>query len=219
MQGGREHHRGQSAGQLSSNVIECGGLVDVSDAGVPDLQFHVLSFLAGWVDRAPVQAHGMSINPCFLRPRSRGSVRLRSSDFRDRASFDAGSFSDPEDLELLLRGTKFAIRIFEAPALRQMVSGVVLPAPEDLDDDEALRDCVRRTAKTVFHPAGTARMGPASDTMAVVDNELRVRGVQGLRVADASVMPRLVSGNTNAAVMMVAERASRFMRGKETLGA
>ena len=205
-------------GPLTSNLVESGGFVDVSDAGVPDLQLHVLPALAGWVDRAPVDAHGLSINPCFLRPRSRGSVRLRSPDFREAPLFDAGSFSDPEDLELLVRGTKLAIRIFEAPALRQMTSGFVLPAPGELDDDEALRDFVRRTAKTVFHPAGTARMGPATDRMAVVDNELRVRGVQGLRIADASIMPRLVSGNPNAAVMMIAERASRFMRGREIRG-
>ena len=200
-------------------MIESGGFVDVSEAGIPDLQFHVLPFLAGWVDRAPVEAHGLSINPCFLRPRSRGSVRLRSSNFRDAALFDAGSFSDPEGLELLVRGTKLAVRIFEVPALRQMISGFVLPAPDELNDDEALRDFVRGTAKTVFHPVGTARMGPADDRMAVVDNELRVRGVHGLRIADASIMPRLVSGNTNAPVMMIAERASRFMRGRETLGA
>ena len=205
-------------GPLTSNLIESGGFVDVSDAGIPDLQLHVLPALAGGADRPVVDAHGLSINPCVLRPRSRGSVRLRSADFRDPALFDAGSFSDPEDLELLLRGTKLAVRIFEAPALRQMTSGFVLPAAGELDDDDALRDFVRRTAKTVFHPAGTARMGPATDTMAVVDNELRVRGVQGLRVADASIMPRLVSGNPNAPVMMIAERASRFMRGRQTPG-
>ena len=212
-------YRAFRTGLLTSNVVESGGFVDVSGAGIPDLQFHVLPFMVGWVDRAPIEAHGLSINPCFLRPRSRGSVRLLSSDPREPALFDAGSFSDPEDLELLVRGTRLAIGTFQAPALQKLVTAFALPSPDGLDDDDALRDFVRQTAKTVFHPVGTARMGPETDRMAVVDNALRVRGVQGLRIADASIMPRLVSGNTNAPVMMIAERASRFMRGKEALNA
>ncbi|MCC0000389.1 MAG: FAD-dependent oxidoreductase [Methylobacteriaceae bacterium] len=204
-------------GLLTSNVVECGGFVDVSGAGIPDIQFHVLPFMVGWVDRAPIEAHGMSVNPCFLRPRSRGSVRLRSSDPKERALFDAGSFSDPEDLELLLRGTKKAIEIFRAPALASVVKEFALPSPQALSDDDALRDFLRNTAKTVFHPVGTAKMGPDTDRMSVVDVELRVKGVRGLRVADASIMPRLISGNTNAPVIMIAERAARFISGKESL--
>ena len=151
--------------------------------------------------------------------RSRGSVKLRSSSHKDKALFDAGSFSDPEDLEVLLRGTKKAIEIFRAPALASLVKDFALPSPQALNDDDALRDFLRSNCKTVFHPVGTAKMGPDTDKMAVVDNELRVKGVQGLRVADASIMPRLVSGNTNAPVMMIAERAARFIMGKETLSA
>lgn len=206
-------------GILTSNVVEAGGFVDVSGAGIPDVQFHVLPFMVGWADRAPIEAHGMSINPCFLRPRSRGSVRLRSADPKERALFDAGTFSDPEDLEVLVRGTRKAIEIYRAPALAGLVKEFALPAPQALNDDEALRDFVRGNCKTVFHPVGTAKMGPETDPMAVVDTELRVRGVHGLRVADASVMPRLVSGNTNAPVMMIAERAARFITGKESLQA
>ena len=92
-----------------------------------------------------------------------------------------------------------------------------LGARQGTKDDDALRDYVRQTAKTVFHPVGTAKMGPDTDTRAVVNNELRVRGVQGLRVADASVMPTLVSGNTNAPTMMIAERCARFITGRESL--
>lgn len=206
-------------GLLTSNVVESGGFIDVSNAGIPDVQFHVIPFLVGWVDSPPIEAHGMSVNPCFLRPRSRGSVKLRSANPKDRAFFDAGSFSDPEDLEVLLRGTKKAIEIFRAPELQKVVTGFAKPGPEKVDDDDALRDWLRSTCKTVFHPVGTAKMGPDSDPMAVVDTELRVKGVRGLRVADASIMPRLVSGNTNAPVMMIAERAARFITGKETLQA
>lgn len=207
------------SGILMSNVVESGGFIDVSGAGIPDVQFHVIPFMVGWVDRAPIEAHGMSINPCFLRPRSRGSVKLRSGNAKDKALFDAGSFSDPEDLEVLLRGTKKAIEIYRAPALASLVKEFALPTPQALNDDDALRDFLRGNCKTVFHPVGTAKMGPDTDKMAVVDNELRVKGVQGLRVADASIMPRLVSGNTNAPVIMIAERAARFIMGKETLSA
>ena len=201
-------------GLLTSNVVESGGFIDTSGSGRPDVQFHVLPFMVGWVDRAPVEQHGLSINPCFLRPKSRGSVKLRSANASDPALFDAGSFSDPDDLETMLRGTKKAIEIFKSPALAPLVTEFALPTPDKLDNDDALRDFLRQTAKTVFHPVGTAKMGAASDPMAVVDTELKVHGVAGLRVADASVMPTLVSGNTNAPTMMIAERASRFMSGQ-----
>lgn len=204
-------------GLLCSNVVECGGFADVSDAGLPDVQFHVLPFMVGWADRPPIDEHGIAIGPCFLRPRSRGSVKLRSSDPKDAALFDAGSFSDPEDLEVLVRGVKKGIEILDAPSLARLVKRRALPEPGVENDDEALRDYVRQTAKTVFHPVGTAKMGPDTDKMAVVDAELRVRGVQGLRVCDASIMPRLVSGNTNAPTMMIAERGARFITGRESL--
>jgi choline dehydrogenase len=204
-------------GLLASNVVESGGFVDVSDTGIPDVQFHVLPFMVGWVDRAPVQQHGIAIGPCFLRPKSRGSIQLRSANPKDPALFDAGSFSDPDDLDVLVRGVRKGIEILEAPSLARLVKRRALPEPGVEKDDARLRDYVRQTAKTVFHPVGTAKMGPETDRMSVVDTELRVRGTRGLRVCDASIMPRLVSGNTNAPTMMIAERGARFIAGKETL--
>nr|WP_315464398.1 GMC family oxidoreductase N-terminal domain-containing protein [uncultured Rhodoferax sp.] len=203
------------SGLLTSNVVECGGFADVSNGGVPDLQFHVLPFMVGWADREPVPEHGIAIGPCFLRPKSRGSVRLRSAMAQDPALFDAGAFSDEEDLHLLVRGVRKGIEILGAPALAKLIRRRALPEPGIEKDEEALKDYVRQTAKTVFHPVGTAKMGPASDRMAVLDPELRVRGTQCLRVADASAMPTLVSGNTNAPTMMIAERAARFIAGKQ----
>lgn len=202
-------------GLLTSNVVECGGFADVSNAGVPDVQFHVLPFMVGWADREPVQEHGIAIGPCFLRPKSRGSVRLRSAQAQDPALFDAGAFSDEADLDVLVRGVRKGIEILEAPALAKLIKRRALPQPGIEKDPEALRDYVRQTAKTVFHPVGTAKMGADSDPMAVLDQQLRVRGTQGLRVADASAMPNLVSGNTNAPTMMIAERAARFIAGKQ----
>jgi choline dehydrogenase-like flavoprotein len=202
-------------GLLSSNVVECGGFVDTSGTGQPDVQFHVLPAMVGFVDREPEPGHGLSIGPCYLRPRSRGTVRLRSSNPNDSALFNANLLSDPADLETLVRGVETAIRILEAPALAKLVKRRVLPKPGVENDPQALRDYIRQTTKTVFHPAGTARMGRLDDRTSVVGPDLKVHGIEGLRVCDASVMPTLVSGNTNAPVMMIAAKAAAFMTGRQ----
>jgi choline dehydrogenase-like flavoprotein len=204
---------------LTSNVVECGGFADVSSAGVPDIQFHVLPFMVGWVDRPPIQKHGIAIGPCFLRPRSRGSVKLRSANPSDPALFDAGAFRDEDDLEVLARGVKLGIKILEAPSLAKLIKRRALPEAGIEKSESALKDYVRQTAKTVFHPSGTAKMGPSTDKKAVVDNQLRVHGLKGLRVGDASIMPTLVSGNTNAPSMMIGERCARFILGKDKTAA
>ena len=201
-------------GLLTSNVVECGGFADVSKAGLPDIQFHVLPFMVGWVDRPPIQKHGIAIGPCFLRPKSRGSVKLRSSNPKDPALFDAGVFRDEDDLEVLMRGVKLGIKILEAPSLAKLIKRRALPEPGVETSEKALRDYVRQTAKTVFHPSGTAKMGPTTDKLAVVDNQLQVHGLQGLCVGDASIMPTLVSGNTNAPSIMIGERCARFIVAK-----
>lgn len=202
-------------GLLTSNVVECGGFADVSGTGQPDIQFHVLPALVGFADRTPEPGHGLSIGPCILRPKSRGTVKLRSANPRDSALFRANTFSDLSDLDTLVRGVQLGIKILQAPALAKIIKRRVLPKPGIEKDHEALSDYVRCTAKTVFHPSGTCKMGPATDKNAVVDEELRVRGVQGLRVADVSIMPTLVSGNTNAPAMMIGERAARFISNME----
>jgi len=202
-------------GLLTSTVVESGGFVDTAGTGEPDVQFHVLPTFNGFGDRAVEPGHGLSIGPCVLRPQSRGSVRLRSANPADRAHFVANSLAEQADVETLARGVELAIRITEAPSLARLVKRRVLPKPGLEKDAGALRDYVRSIAKTVFHPSGTAKMGAADDAMAVVSEDLRVRGVDGLRIADASIMPRLVSGNTNAPTMMIGERAARFILGQE----
>jgi choline dehydrogenase-like flavoprotein len=170
--------------------------------------------MAGWVDREPIEEHGLTINPCFLRPKSRGSVKITSADPKQPALFDTRSLAEQEDVDVLVRGVKKAIEIFRAPAMQEVMGEFALPTPDKCDDDVAIEDFVRQTAKTVYHPVGTAKMGPDSDPMAVVDSQLKVKGVEGLRVADVSIMPTLVSGNTNAPAMMIAEKASRFILGR-----
>ena len=114
-----------------------------------------------------------------------------------------------------MRGVELAIRITEAPSLARIIKRRALPSPGVEKDPQALRDYVRSVSKTVFHPAGTAKMGAPDDRMAVVGEDLKVRGLDGLRVVDASIMPTLVSGNTNAPTIMIGERGARFILGKE----
>jgi choline dehydrogenase-like flavoprotein len=204
-------------GLLTSNVVECGGFVDTSGAGLPDIQFHVLPTFIGFAERQPEPGHGISIGPNFLRPQSRGTVKLRSANPKDPALFKANSLSVPEDVETLVRGVELGIKITEAPSLARIIKRRVLPRPGVEKDREALRDYVRTISKTIFHPSGTCKMGTPEDKMAVVSEDLKVRGVSGLRVADTSIMPTLLSGNTNAPTIMIGERAARFVLGKETV--
>lgn len=199
------------SGLLTSNMIEAGGFVDTAGTGRPDVQFHFMPGFSTGPGGTPEPGHGISFSACVLRPRSRGVMGLRSADPHAPIRLEANVFSDPEDMAATLRGLRLGLRILEAPALAEHVAERFVPAPGEVDD-EALRAHAARWAKTVFHPVGTARMGPEGDALAVVDARLRVRGVAGLRVVDASVMPTIPSGNTNAPTMMIAERAARFIR-------
>ncbi|WP_028224989.1 GMC family oxidoreductase [Paraburkholderia ferrariae] len=196
------------SGLLTSNVVESGGFVDTTGGDRPDIQFHVLPTLVGDVDREPLPGHGISINPCILRPKSRGSVLLRDDDPASPILFDSGALENESDVQALVRGVKLARRILRAPSLARVVSEEIKPSREADVSDRELEDYVRHHAKTVYHPAGTCRMG--SDVAAVVSPLLKVNGVEGLRVCDASIMPTIVSGNTNAPTIMIAERCADF---------
>jgi choline dehydrogenase-like flavoprotein len=200
------------SGLLTSTVVESGGFADTLGSGRPDIQFHVLPVLVGDVGREPLAGHGISINPCYLQPKSRGTVRLRSSDPSAPILFDPNALAVQEDVDALVRGVRLARRILRAPALAALVEKELLPGEAAELDTKVLEDHVRSYAKTVYHPAGTCRMGKDDD--AVVDPTLRVRGVSRLRVADVSVMPRIVSGNTNAPAIMIGERCADFILGR-----
>ena len=199
-------------GLLTSNVVESGGFVDTAGTGRPDVQFHVLPVLVGDVDRPMPEVHGISIDPCFLRPKSRGRVQAVSANALDPVLFDGGFLSQQEDVDTLVRGLKLARRIMRMPSLRKVVAEELYPGPKEHMPDAELEQFVRQFAKTVYHPVGTCRIG--SDPMAVVDSQLRVHGVGRLRVCDASVMPTICSGNTNAPTIMIAERGAEFMLGR-----
>jgi choline dehydrogenase-like flavoprotein len=146
---------------------------------------------------------------CTLRPRSTGEIRLKSADPRQAPAIDPNYFADPADLKTLVEGLKVGRDIFAQGPLARVIARERFPGP-DIRSDADLADFVRRAAETEYHPVGTCRMG--QDRMAVVDHRLRVHGIDGLRVADASVMPRLVSGNTNAPTIMIGEKAANMIR-------
>lgn len=197
------------SGLLTSNVVESGGFIDTAGSGRPDVQIHVTPALVGDAERKPMGKHGITINPCVLRPSSRGKVSLRSADPCAPVLLAANNLTTDDDVATLVRGIEACRRILRSPALRALGLSEMLPGgPEKLSFD-ALAAHGRAVAKTVYHPTGTCRMG--SDAMAVVDTRLRVAGVQRLRVADASIMPTLVSGNTNAPTVMIAERCADFL--------
>jgi choline dehydrogenase-like flavoprotein len=196
-------------GMLASNVAECGGFLCTDGTGRPDIQ---ITFLVGLkLDaRSVPRRHGYMGLIQLLRPRSAGSVRLASNRPEDKPVIDPNFFADPYDMKTLIAGFREARRIFAQPALAAMTGAEIEPGTQYQSDSE-IDAALRRIVNTAYHPTGTAKMGPDSDPMAVVDTRLRVRGVSGLRVVDASVMPEIISGNTSAPTMMIAERAARFI--------
>jgi choline dehydrogenase len=155
--------------------------------------------------------HGMTVSPWVLRPHSRGRVSLRSAKPTDRIRLEAKALADERDVETLRRGVQISRRIFAQSALAEMAKVELIPGPgvSDSAGSNEINEIIRRNGRTVYHPSCTCRMG--SDGEAVVDPQLRVRDVEGLRIADASVMPTVVSGNTNAPTMMIAGRCVDFM--------
>jgi choline dehydrogenase len=199
-------------GPLASNVFEAHGFVRTSPAlDRPDIQ---IIFIPAHRNASgfPIPfGHGFGINIALLRPRSRGAVSLVSPDPRVPPLIDPCFLSEPEDLAPLIEGFKIAREILSAPPFATLRATEIQPGP-GVVSNEQIEHYIRSTGFTVFHPVGTCRMG--SDAAAVVDPQLRVKGVEGLRIADASIFPRIVGGNTNAAVVMVAEKAADLILGR-----
>ncbi len=199
-------------GPVTSNLAEAGGFwyVDQEQA-YPDVQFHFLPGAGLEAGVPPVPSgYGCTINSCHLRPRSRGSVTLASADPMDAPIIDPNYWAEPYDLEMSLRGFERTRDIAAQPALAKRIRQEHLPGPKVTTRAE-LESYAKRFGKTDYHPVGTCKMGV--DDMAVVDPSCRVRGLDGLRVADSSIMPRLISSNTNAASIMIGEKASDLIRG------
>lgn len=200
-------------GALTSNVAEAGGFIKSrTGLAIPDLQLHLSAalldehglnwkFATGW---------GYSAHVCVLRPRARGSVSLKDADPASPAVIDPDLLGDPDDVERLLGGLKIVRGILQQDALAPWRGDEIFPGG-DVRDDARLREYLRAKVETIYHPVGTCRMG--NDAMAVVDGKLKVHGIEGLYVVDASVMPSLIGGNTNAPTVMIAEKAADGMPG------
>ncbi len=175
------------------------------ESATPDIQFHFIPFSADGPGKSLHSYSGVTSSVCCLRPQSRGRVEITSADPRQAPAIRLNFLGEAADQRVMVEGFKVARRIAETSAFASQVVAERIPGPEVRSDDEIL-DYVQATASTIFHPVGTCRMGP--DEKAVVDPQLRVRGVAGLRVADCSIMPTLVSGNTNAPAIMIGEKAA-----------
>lgn len=194
-------------GPLTSNVAEAGGFAKTTaNLDVPDIQFH---FGPAYFIRHgfgnPDEGHGFSVGALLLRPESRGRITLRSADPFDDPAIDPRYLSVEKDLDVLCEGVKISREIAQAEPFDEYRGDEILPEG-DIEDDDDVVDHIRETAETLYHPVGTCAMG--TDDMSVVDDRLRVHGTEGLRVVDASVMPTLVGGNTNAPTITIAEKAA-----------
>jgi choline dehydrogenase-like flavoprotein len=203
-------------GPVASSLFETGGFWYAdpkANARSPDIQFHLGLGSGIEAGMAKLENAGVTLNTAYLRPRSRGTVRLASKDPAAAPLLDPNYWSDPYDREMSIKGLRLAREILRQPAMRRYVQTEILPGTR-LETDQELFDYACANAKTDHHPVGTCRMGPASDPNTVVTPDLRLVGMQGLRVVDASVMPRVPSCNTNAPTIMVAEKAADHILGR-----
>jgi choline dehydrogenase len=203
--------RKQRTGMITSAIATGGAFFRSSpEITIPDLQ---LVFVVALVDdhaRKAHFSHGISCHVDVLRPYSRGTVGIKSADPREAPVIDPQFLSDERDLQLLIKGGQAQQRLMESSPFNSVRGKMLYPV--DINDAKAMEQDIRNRADTQYHPVGTCKMGPASDPMAVVDAQLRVKGIAGLRVADASIMPTLIGGNTNAPSIMIGEKCAELIR-------
>ncbi|WP_375415066.1 GMC family oxidoreductase [uncultured Bradyrhizobium sp.] len=203
-------YRRERRGPMTSNFAECGGFLKTRpDLDVPDIQLH---FGMAMVDDHGRKRHwggGFSCHVCLLRPKSRGSVSLHNADPIRAPAIDPNFFGNPDDLESMVAGYKTTRRLMQTPAMKALQKKDIFT--ENVRSDDDIRAILRARVDTVYHPVGTCKMG-VNDPEAVVDPNLKVMGLAGLRVVDASVMPTLIGGNTNAPTIMIGEKAADMIK-------
>ncbi len=202
-------YRKERRGLLTTNYAECGGfLKSRPELDKPNLQLHFVIAVVDNHARTMHMGHGISCHVCLLNPRARGSVKLSGKHVDDPLLIDFKFLEDEQDLQDLVDGYKVTQKLMQAPALQDKIKEDMFTANVKTDDE--IREVLRQRVDTVYHPVGSCKMGV--DEMAVVDPELKVYGVEGLRVIDASIMPTVVNGNTNAPTVMIAEKAVDMIR-------
>ncbi len=193
-------------GIFTSTIAEAGGFIKSSkEKEIPDIQLHFIPTMVVDHGRQKLWGHGLGCHMCILRPKSRGEVTLNSSSPYDDPKIDPKFLSHPDDMKDMIAGYKQMMQILNHESFAKYTENHVM-RPIDINDDKDIEQAIREEADTIYHPVGTCKMG--NDEMAVVDNELKVHGIKGLRIIDASIMPTLVGGNTNAPTIMIAEKAS-----------
>jgi choline dehydrogenase-like flavoprotein len=204
-------------GLFAGSVINGGGFVrSHSGLDLPDLKIDFMP-LARPLGKVLPRMHGFNVFVWLLRPESRGQLSLRSSDPMERPLIEPNFFSSNRDMTTLVEGIRIIRKILSQSSFMKFYGGEILPG-EGVIDEDMLLNYVRSNIATIYHPVGTCRMGPKDDIGAVVDEQLRVRSVENLRVADVSIMPSIISGNTNAPAMMIGERAADFILRTESRG-
>jgi choline dehydrogenase-like flavoprotein len=202
-------YRRERTGMMTSNGAEGGGFLRrFPGSPAPEYQLH---FVVGMIDshaRKLHLGHGYSCHICLLRPKSVGTLALDSADPFAPPRIDPNFFGHPDDLEAMVDGFKLTRKLMDAPILAGIRTGEVYT--EGIHSDDAIREELKNRSDTIYHPIGTCKMG--NDAMAVVDSRLRVRGLEGLRVVDASIMPTLIGGNTTAPTLMIGEKAAEMIR-------
>jgi choline dehydrogenase len=205
-------------GPVTSTGVEACAFIDPEGTGgEATIQFYCVPTV--YLDRDVMDAeptHGVTLNSCLLRPKARGSVRLASPDPRDPPIVDPQFFGHPDDLRITIASLRFAREVLATRPVAAMISGEIMPGA-GVTADATLAEHCRRTVKTTYHPVGTCRMGRDADPLAVLTPDLRVRGVEALRVFDASIMPTVISGNTNAPALAIADKAVALMMGERPL--
>jgi choline dehydrogenase-like flavoprotein len=200
-------------GPVASNLCDGGGFWWADRAArSPDLQFHFLPG-SGLEEGVRKIRNGVTLNSCFLRPLSRGSVKLKSAEPWEAPLIDPNYWAEDYDRKMSIAGFKVVREILSQPAFRPFIKGEAMPGPA-VRTDEEIAAYARQFSKTDYHPVGACKMGRADDEMTVVTPDLKVRAVEGLRVLDSSVMPRLISSNTNAPTTMIAEKGADLVRGE-----
>ncbi len=204
------------SGRILSAGVEAGAFVNPADPEAePTIQAFCVPIV--YLDRDTLSlvenTHGLTVTTVVVKPKSRGTVQLRSADPADKPRVSPNLLLHPDDMATMIAGQRFFLRAFQTEPLASKIKRLAIPDPTALDDASLAAHC-KRFVKTNYHPASTARMGADSDPMAVLDSRLRVRGIEGLRVADMSAVPDINAGNTNAPAMMLGDRCADFILGR-----